>query len=81
VLDVAFVDEWASHVAERRPRARATDDLAGFGLGEALLRVYDMADGRATVADLLARVRSPDARTNFLRLLYLLAETDQIDLV
>jgi serine/threonine-protein kinase len=81
VLDVAFVDDWASNVGERHPRARATDDLAGFGLGEALLRVYDMADGRASVADLLARVRSPDARTNFLRLLYLLAETDQIDLV
>ena len=80
-LDVAFVDDWASGVGARRPRARPSEDLAGFGVGEALARVCDMADGRATVADLLARVRSPDARTNFLRLLYLLAETDQIELL
>jgi serine/threonine protein kinase len=81
-LDVAFVDDWAAGVAAARPRARADvqDDLSDFGVGEALARVHAMADGHATVADLLARVRSPDARTNFLRLLYLLAETDQLEL-
>jgi hypothetical protein len=81
-LDVAFVDDWAAGVAATRPRARADvqDDLSDFGVGEALARVHAMADGRTTVADLLARVRSPDARTNFLRLLYLLAETDQLEL-
>jgi hypothetical protein len=80
VLDVAFVDEWAGGVSEARPVARASDELEGFGVGEALARVHEMADGRSTVAELTARVRSPDARTNFLRLLYLLAETDQIEL-
>ncbi len=80
-LDVAFVDEWAATVATARPRALAADDLESFGVGEALGRVHELADGRANVADLTARVRSPDARTNFLRLLYLLAETDRIELI
>jgi serine/threonine-protein kinase len=79
-LDVAFVDEWAAGVASQRPRAAAAGDLEGFGLGSALARVHELADGRSTVAELTARVRSPDARTNFLRLLYLLVETEQVTL-
>ena len=35
-----------------------------------------MLDGRSSVGDLLSRVRSPDARTNFLRLLYLLVQSE-----
>jgi serine/threonine-protein kinase len=79
-LDVAFVDEWAGHHAAGRPRANAAGDLEAFGLGEALARVHGLLEGRATVAELTARVRSPDARTNFLRLLYLLVETDRAEL-
>ena len=77
-LDVAFVDDWAaahaSALVRQEPAARA--DLDAFGLGEAPRRVHDMLDGRSTVGDLLARVRSADARTNFLRLLYLLVQSE-----
>ena len=51
-------------------------DLAQFGLGEALLRVYSLLDGRTRLGDLAARVRSPEARLNLLRLTYLLVQTD-----
>ena len=77
-LDVAFVDDWAAGVAAslavRQPAAPG--ELEAFGLGEAPVRVHGMLDGRSSVGDLLGRVRSPDARTNFLRLLYLLVQTD-----
>ena len=77
-LDLAFVDDWAaahaSALVAQEPAGAA--DLDAFGLGEAPRRVHDMLDGRSTVGDLLARVRSADARTNFLRLLYLLVQTD-----
>jgi eukaryotic-like serine/threonine-protein kinase len=51
-------------------------ELAQFGLGEALLRVYSLLDGRTRLGDLAARVRSPEARLNLLRLTYLLVQTD-----
>jgi len=51
-------------------------DLAQFGLGEALVRVYSLLDGRIRLGDLAARVRSPEARLNLLRLTYLLVQTD-----
>jgi hypothetical protein len=75
-LDVALVDEWAATHATSAPRALPGGDLSVFGLGEALSRVHAMLEGRTSLSDLTARVRSPDARTNFLRLLYLLVETD-----
>ena len=46
------------------------------GLGEALLRVYSLLDGRTRLGDLASRVRSPEARLNLLRLTYLLVQTD-----
>ena len=77
-LDVAFVDDWAAAHGDalvvRGPATAA--ELHELGLGEALVRVHGMLDGRSSVAELLARVRSADARTNFLRLLYLLVETE-----
>jgi len=51
-------------------------ELALFGLGEALARVYSLLDGRTRLGDLAARVRSPEARLNLLRLTYLLVQTD-----
>jgi hypothetical protein len=77
-LDVAFVDDWVASVSRALIIAEPATpaDLDAFGLGPALERVHAMLDGRSTVADQLARVRSPDARTNFLRLLYLLTETE-----
>ena len=53
----------------------AEGELANFGLGDALLRVYSLLDGRTRLGDLAARVRSPEARTNLLRLTYLLVHT------
>ncbi|HEY0192215.1 MAG TPA: DUF4388 domain-containing protein, partial [Kofleriaceae bacterium] len=53
-----------------------TGDLAQFGLGDALLRVYSLLDGRTRLGELAAKVRSPEARTNLLRLTYLLVQTD-----
>jgi len=51
-------------------------ELAGFGLGEALERVYSLLDGRTRLGELASRVRSPEARLNLLRLVYLLVQTD-----
>jgi serine/threonine-protein kinase len=51
-------------------------DLAQFGLGDALLRVYSLLDGRTRLGELANKVRSPEARMNLLRLTYLLVQTD-----
>ncbi|HEY4239626.1 MAG TPA: serine/threonine-protein kinase [Kofleriaceae bacterium] len=51
-------------------------DLAAFGLGEAVLRVYSLLDGRTRLGELAAKVRSTEARMNLLRLAYLLVQTD-----
>ena len=52
------------------------DELAQFGLGDALLRVYSLLDGRTRLGELANKVRSPEARMNLLRLTYLLVQTD-----
>jgi len=73
-----LVDEWlaanAKAFAIREPGLDG--ELAQFGLGEALLRVYSLLDGRSRLGDLAARVRSPEARLNLLRIAYLLVQTD-----
>jgi eukaryotic-like serine/threonine-protein kinase len=51
-------------------------ELSAFGLGEAVLRVYSLLDGRTRLAELAAKVRSPEARLNLLRLTYLLVQTE-----
>jgi serine/threonine-protein kinase len=51
-------------------------ELAQFGLGDALLKVYALLDGRTRLGELAAKVRSPEARMNLLRLTYLLVQTD-----
>jgi hypothetical protein len=75
---VAFVDEWAAtHERDRLSPARPVGELA---------RLRDRRGGRAgpwpgpatTVGEVLARIRSADARSNFLRLLYLLVETEYV---
>jgi serine/threonine-protein kinase len=52
------------------------EELVAFGLGEALLRVYSLLDGRTRLAELAGKVRSPEARLNLLRLTYLLVQTE-----
>jgi hypothetical protein len=77
-LSEHLIDEWL-HTNARAFVSREPvqdDDLARFGVGEALLRVYSLLDGRTRLGDLAARVRSPEARLNLLRLTYLLVQTD-----
>ncbi|MGE0547844.1 MAG: serine/threonine protein kinase [Kofleriaceae bacterium] len=52
------------------------DPLSPFGLGEAPARVYSLLDGRTRLDELAAKVRSPEARLNLLRIAYLLVQTD-----
>jgi serine/threonine-protein kinase len=77
-LSEAVVEEWlAAHAAQfivGEPTQEG--ELLAFGLGEALLRVYSLLDGRTRLAELAAKVRSPEARMNLLRLTYLLVQTD-----
>lgn len=76
-LSEALVEEWLTAnttkfiVAEPTPQG----ELGNFGLGDALLRVYSLLDGRTRLGDLAAKVRSPEARWNLLRLTYLLVQT------
>ncbi|MDB4958578.1 MAG: serine/threonine protein kinase [Myxococcales bacterium] len=77
-LGEPLVDEWVQAHTRTFLVAEPVQDgeLAQFGLGEALLRVYSLMDGRTRLGDLAARVRSPEARLNLLRLTYLLVQTD-----
>lgn len=54
----------------------ADGELAQFGLGDALLRVYSLLDGRTRLGELADKVRSAEARVNLLRLTYLLVQTE-----
>jgi len=73
-----LVEEWlAAHGAEfivGEPTQEA--ELVAFGLGEALLRVYSLLDGRTRLGELAGKIRSPEARLNLLRLTYLLVQTE-----
>jgi hypothetical protein len=73
-----LVEDWlqtnARAFTSREPAQEG--ELGQFGIGEALLRVYSLLDGRTRLGDLAARVRSPEARINLLRLTYLLVQTD-----
>ncbi len=77
-ISESLVDDWlAANTRAFANREPVQDgELAQFGLGEALLRVYSLLDGRTRLGDLAARVRSPEARQNLLRLAYLLVQTD-----
>jgi serine/threonine protein kinase len=77
-LSDVHVEDWlATNSRSFATREPAQDgEIAQFGLGEALLRVYSLLDGRTRLGDLAARVRSPEARVNLLRLAYLLVQTD-----
>ncbi len=54
----------------------ADGELSQFGLGDALLRVYSLLDGRTRLGELADKVRSAEARVNLLRLTYLLVQTE-----
>ena len=73
-----FVEDWATAnagmVMDHVPGH--DKELARFGLGEAPARVQALLDGRRTLAELGQRIKTPEARGNFLRLLYLLVHTD-----
>lgn len=73
-----LIDEWLSANTRMFIAREPTQDaeLAQFGVGDALMRVYSLLDGRTRLGDLAARVRSPEARLNLLRLTYLLVQTE-----
>jgi hypothetical protein len=77
-LSETMIDEWLTPSTNafivREPTADG--ELAQFGLGDALLRVYSLLDGRTRLGELAGKVRSPEARLNLLRLTYLLVQTD-----
>ena len=77
-LAEALIDDWlATHTrAFIVGEPTQPEELSQFGLGDALLRVYSLLDGRTRLGDLAAKVRSPEARLNLLRLTYLLVQTD-----
>ncbi len=72
VTDWLAVNTKAFIVAEPTPDG----ELSQFGLGDALLRVYSLLDGRTRLGELADKVRSAEARVNLLRLTYLLVQTD-----
>ena len=73
-----LIEDWLStHTKAFIVREPVQDgDLVQFGLGDALLKVYSMLDGRTRMGELAGKVRSPEARVNLLRLTYLLVQTD-----
>ena len=73
-----MIEDWlATHQKAFIVREPIQDgDLAQFGLGDALLKVYSLLDGRTRLGELAGKVRSPEARINLLRLTYLLVQTD-----
>lgn len=77
-LSEPLIEDWLATQSKmfitREPAQDA--ELKQFGIGEGLLRVYSLLDGRTRLGDLAARVRSPEARLNLLRLAYLLVQTD-----
>ncbi|MBA3396134.1 MAG: serine/threonine protein kinase [Deltaproteobacteria bacterium] len=77
-LGEAVIDEWHLIHGNSFIVAEPTmeGELAQFGLGEALPRVYSLLDGRTRLQELSARVRSREARLNLLRLTFLLVQTD-----
>ncbi len=77
-LGEPLVEDWLATQGKAFVVAEHVQDgeLAQFGLGEALLRVYSLLDGRTRLTELAGKVRSPEARLNLLRLTYLLVQTD-----
>jgi serine/threonine protein kinase len=73
-----LIEDWlSSNVKAFIVREPIQDgELAQFGLGDALLKVYSLLDGRTRLGELAGRVRSPEARINLLRLTFLLVQTD-----
>jgi hypothetical protein len=77
-LAEAMIEEWLVANGPQFIVGEPTQEseLLAFGLGEALLRVYSLLDGRTRLAELAGKVRSPEARLNLLRLTYLLVQTE-----
>ena len=77
-LGEPLIEEWlATHVKAFVVREPMQDgELTQFGIGDALLKVYSLLDGRTRLGELAGKVRSPEARMNLLRLTYLLVQTD-----
>ena len=83
-LDLVFVEDWvsgsASAIVDQVPGAGSDRELEQLGLGEVPFRVHALMDGRTTLGDLVQRVRSPEARGNFVRVVYLLVQCEMASL-
>ncbi len=77
-LGEPLVEDWLVQNTKAFPVREPVQEgeLAQFGLGDALLRVYSLLDGRTRLGELAGKVRSAEARLNLLRLTYLLVQTD-----
>ena len=77
-LGEPLVEDWLATNTRTFPVREPIQEgeLAQFGLGDALLRVYSLLDGRTRLGELAGKVRSAEARLNLLRLTYLLVQTD-----
>jgi serine/threonine-protein kinase len=77
-LAESMIEEWLALNHDQFLVGEPTQEveLLAFGLGEALLRVYSLVDGRTRLGELAAKFRSPEARLSLLRLAYLLVETE-----
>jgi eukaryotic-like serine/threonine-protein kinase len=77
-LAESLIEDWLSGNSKAFIVREAIQDseLAQFGIGDALLKVYSLLDGRTRLGELAGKVRSPEARMNLLRLAYLLVQTD-----
>jgi eukaryotic-like serine/threonine-protein kinase len=73
-----LLESWAERVAEHKPRSAKNPhvSLHSFRLGKPLRDVYDTLSGARSVAALRARYTDDRERTQFMRLLYLLVQTD-----
>src|SRR5678815_4339897 len=73
-----FIETWADRVEDARPRSAKNSHVAphSFRLGKHMRDVYDTLSGTRTLAALRARYTDDAERLQFLRVLYLLVQTD-----
>jgi serine/threonine-protein kinase len=74
----AGILSWAETIAHRSPKSAKNPALRPdhFQIGDWALRVYDMLDGSKTVWELAGRYTEDADRLDFLRVLFLLVQTD-----
>jgi serine/threonine-protein kinase len=78
-LEVADVVAWAKGVRDMRVHSVATEPrLERFYLGDMLERTWSSLDATSTVIELAGAIAVPEARLQFLRMLYLLVQCELV---